>query len=132
MDGLYLTPRELSERWSCSVRHVERLCQTGRLQAARLSGWRISLAAVEAYEAARANGAMSRSDATAKQEASREPIRPVFRVLEETGAPLPLPERWWEMSDDEINAASSAGADPRGESGDSRDSARRRLGGSGR
>lgn len=56
-------------------------------------GWRVSLAALEAYERAQTTG----SDAAPSHEApKREPIRPVFGALEETGVRLPLPERWWE------------------------------------
>lgn len=53
--ALYMTPREVAERWRCSPRQVRRLCADGDLRAMRLGieNWRIAVADVEAYEAAR-------------------------------------------------------------------------------
>lgn len=48
----YLTPQQVAEQWQCSPEHVQRLCRSGALAAWRLSGWRITPAAVEAYERA--------------------------------------------------------------------------------
>lgn len=57
--ALYMTPREVAERWNCSTRHVQRLCAGGDLRALRLGleKWRIAVADVEAYELAQTNGA---------------------------------------------------------------------------
>lgn len=81
MAAMYLTPRELAERWSCSARHVRRLCGSGALPAMRLGieSWRISLAAVEAYEAARTGGAVSSTpNEGRKAEAPRREVRPTI------------------------------------------------------
>ena len=53
MDSAILTPADVARRWQCSPCHVRRLCRTRALAAMRLgSDWRISSAAVEAYERA--------------------------------------------------------------------------------
>lgn len=72
--AIYLTPREVAERWSCSARHVRRLCQSGELRAMRLGldAWRISVAAVEAYELARTSG----SDAAPSTEGRKQETAP--------------------------------------------------------
>lgn len=96
--ALYLTPRQVAERWSCSARHVRDLIAAGQLRAMRLGlgAWRIAVVDVEAYELARTNG----SDSSPSHEVRKaEPIRPVFGVLEETGDELPLPERWLETDE---------------------------------
>ena len=50
----YLTARQLAERWNCGASYVRKLCRSGVLPAMRLgSDWRISEAAVTAYEQAR-------------------------------------------------------------------------------
>lgn len=51
--SLFLTPREVAERWHCTARHVRRLCASGDLPGMRigLDAWRIAKSAVEAYEA---------------------------------------------------------------------------------
>lgn len=93
----FLTPEQLAGRWGVSVRHAERMAQTRQIAALRVGRlWRFSLTAVEAYEAARSNRP---ADPPSPEARNQEPIRPVFGVLEETGAPLPLPERWWETDD---------------------------------
>lgn len=92
--ALYLTARQVADRWGCSMRQVQRLCTSGELRAMRLgSDWRITTAAVEAYEAAHANGSEPSASIEAREP---EPIRTVFGALEEGGMPLALPERWWE------------------------------------
>lgn len=50
--SLFLTPRQVAERWGCSRRQVQRLCASGELRAMRLGldAWRIAVADVEAYE----------------------------------------------------------------------------------
>lgn len=52
MGSLFMTPRQVAERWSCSTRHVRRLCEAEQLTAMRigLTNWRIAVSAVEAYE----------------------------------------------------------------------------------
>lgn len=52
MAATVLTPAQLAERWSVSVRTVQRLCETHQIAAFRVGEqWRIPLAVVEAYEA---------------------------------------------------------------------------------
>lgn len=51
MSALYLTPKQLAERWACDPSYVRRLCRSGALRALRLgSDWRISPDVAEAYE----------------------------------------------------------------------------------
>ena len=66
--ALFLTPRQVSERWGCSPRQVRRLCASGDLRAMRLGleAWRIALADVETYERSRT------AIETPKPEASRK------------------------------------------------------------
>jgi excisionase family DNA binding protein len=93
--SLYMTPREVADRWGCSARHVRRLCAAGELRAMRLGleSWRISLEAAEAYELAHTSGSAS---STSDEGRKAEVVRPVFGVLAEATGPLVLPERWWE------------------------------------
>jgi excisionase family DNA binding protein len=101
----YLTTAQVAERWACDRSTVTARARSGELVGMRLgTDWRFSHAAVEAYERAHTTSAEPAYPAPAKLAA--EPIRPVFGVLEETGAPLPLPERWWEQPTQ--RAASSA------------------------
>lgn len=69
--AIYLTPREVADRWRCSARQVRRLCASGELVAMRLGleSWRIAVAAVEAYE--RANTRAGHADEAPKPEAPR-------------------------------------------------------------
>ena len=69
----FLTPRQVAERWGCSPRHVRRLCASGELRAMRLGidAWRISLEAVEAYEAAQTSGPVP---STSHERPTPEPI----------------------------------------------------------
>lgn len=99
----FLKPAEVAERWGVSERQVERLCASGRLRAMKLGGWRIRLADVEAYEAAKANRPPEQPAPTTRA----EPIRPVFGVLQEAGDDRVLGERWWEQ---ETNSAASSAA----------------------
>lgn len=103
----YLTPKQLADRWQCSERHIERLCASGRLRAARLSGWRITEEEAAGYEAAQANRPAS------SEGPKTEPGRPVFGVLEE-GARRPLGERWWEReTNDAASPAAGRGRSPK-------------------
>lgn len=82
----YLTPRQVAERWSCSDRKVQRLAQTGELPAMRLgSEWRISLAALEAYEVLHANtpadSGFSPSNEAPKTEVRGAPENPRYPHL---------------------------------------------------
>lgn len=104
MPALFLTTAQLAERWSCDRTTVTARARSGELVGMRLgTDWRFSLAAVEAYERAKSSG---KAPAPRPAPVAAEPIRPVFGVLEETGAELPLPERWWER--ETSSAASSA------------------------
>jgi excisionase family DNA binding protein len=82
--SLYMTPREVADRWGCSARHVRRLCAAGELRAMRLGleSWRISLEAAEAYELAHTSGsASSTSDEGRKAYiVARGPIPAGFQV----------------------------------------------------
>lgn len=102
--ALYLTARQVAERWGCSTRQVQRLCHSGALRAMRLGleSWRIRLADVETYELAKANRP-AEGPSSARPD---EPIRPVFGAVGE-GARRPLGERWWER---ETNDAASSAA----------------------
>lgn len=73
----YLTPRQVAERWSCSARHVRRLCASGELTAMRLGldAWRIGVSAVEAYELAHTSGAVEAPPATTSAPKPKE-VRP--------------------------------------------------------
>jgi len=104
-----MTTAEVAERWACDPSTVTARARSGALIGMRLgTDWRFSMAAVEAYERAHTTAPDSAaSNAGQKQEATPAPIRPVFAVLEETGVPLPLPERWWEQ---ETNSAASSAA----------------------
>jgi excisionase family DNA binding protein len=75
--ALFLTPRQVAERWGCSARHVRDLCQRGDLRAMRLGleSWRIAVSEVEAYE--RRQTTEPRSDEAPKQEAPKEGRPPV-------------------------------------------------------
>lgn len=93
MPALYLTPAEVAERWRRSVRHVNRMAQQGRIPAVRIEGgWRFSVAAVEAYEAAHTNGTPIQAPAITHEE-----VRPAAVV---DGFTLPkdytpcFPELW--------------------------------------
>jgi excisionase family DNA binding protein len=105
---MFLTPRQVAERWGCSPRHVRRLCRSGELRAMRLGqdAWRISMEAVETFEQARTSGAAS---STSDEGRKAEVVRPVFGVLVESGADLVLPERWWESQPTTGAASSAAG-----------------------
>lgn len=82
--SLFMTPRQVAEQWECSPEHVQRLCKRGELAAMKLArrGWRISPAAVEAYEAAHTSATPATANETPKPEASRreEVQRPVTTV----------------------------------------------------
>ena len=90
----FMTPREVADRWGCSARHVQELAQAGRLQAMRLGrrGWRIPVAAVEAYEAGHTTACESAQAATTTAPASAPEVR---SALPSVGR-LALPDRWWE------------------------------------
>lgn len=78
--ALFMTPRQVAERWGCDAAHVQRLCRTGRLRAMQLGrrGWRISPEALAAYEAAQTSGSASPPSPEArKQEASRTATPPI-------------------------------------------------------
>jgi excisionase family DNA binding protein len=107
MSAAYLTPREVAERWRPSVRHINRMAQTGRIPAVRIEGgWRFSLASVTEYELAHTSGAAS---STSDEGRKAEVVRPVFGVLDEATGPLVLPERWWESQPTTGAASSAAG-----------------------
>ena len=75
--AIFMTPRQVAERWSCSPRHVRRLCLSGELAAMRLgTDWRISVAAVEAHEA----GQTSQPAADTTGTAASETGAPVFEL----------------------------------------------------
>lgn len=50
--SLFMSPREVADRWGCSARQVQRLCQAGDLRAMQLGfrKWRIAVTEVERYE----------------------------------------------------------------------------------
>jgi excisionase family DNA binding protein len=102
--ALFLTPREVAARWGCSARHVQELAQAGRLQAMRLGrrGWRIPVAAVEAYEAGHTTACESAQAAPTTAPASAPEVR---SELPSVGR-LALPDRWWENPT--LSAVSSA------------------------
>lgn len=73
----YLTPAKVGELWDMSPRHVRRLCAGGELRAMKSgTDWRISPAAVAAYEAAHTSGA-SATPATHQQ---TQEVRPPTAV----------------------------------------------------
>lgn len=73
-----MTPREVADRWGCSARQIQRLCQSGELRAMQLGfrKWRIAVAEVERYE--------QRNTPSAETVKPSETQRPMREVL---GAP---------------------------------------------
>lgn len=91
-----MKPADVAARWDCSAGHVRRLCRRGELQAMRLgSDWRISLEAVEAYEAAHTTA--SPAAAPVQQPVNQPSIRTVPFVVAD-GFEGALPARWWEQT----------------------------------
>lgn len=76
--SLFMTPREAAERWGCTAGFVRKLCRSGELPAMRLGleAWRISLAAVEAYERRHTSEATEAAAPSPNQE-----IRSVGEIL---------------------------------------------------
>lgn len=74
----YLTPRQVSERWNCSARHVRRLCASGELRAMRLGleAWRIAVADVETFEQRKTSGSDPDASSEARQQEARQEVRP--------------------------------------------------------
>lgn len=98
MSSLYMTPREVAQRWGCSASHVRRLCASERLPAMRLGldKWRIAVSAVEAYERGQ-TATSAHADEAPKPEAPRREERAVATI---DGLELPadyrpvFPELW--------------------------------------
>lgn len=89
-----MTPLQVADRWSCSPRHVRRLCGSGALRSMRLGdALRIALADVLAYEAEHTSEPAPLKVARAEQEVARTlgvsttanigpaPENPVFPAL---------------------------------------------------
>ena len=103
--ALFLSPKEVAARWNCSARHVRRLCAGGELPAMRLgaSSWRISVSAVEAYEAAQQTGA-PKTDATRKVAMRHEKSQAAPGAFELPAGYVPRFPALWGMSPEEVKA----------------------------